>query len=114
MNENSRLRPQAIKHQCDAAVDVLEKDNEALRTVGKSLDQFVADNELESQSFGELKEHMEDYRLVLNSMTAANNEDIADYNYLKSHVGSEDIDGVVVLAQMDKAEEGFNSAERLA
>ena len=29
MNENSRLRPQAIKHQCDAAVDVLEKDNEA-------------------------------------------------------------------------------------
>ena len=114
MNENSRLRPQAIKRQCDAAVDVLEKDNEALRTVGKSLDQFVADNELESQSFGELKEHMEDYRLVLNSMTAANNEDIADYNYLKSHVGSEDIDGVVVLAQMDKAEEGFNSAERLA
>ena len=114
MNENSRLRPQAIKHQCDAAVDVLEKDNEALRTVGKSLDQFVADNELESQSFGELKEHMEDYRLVLNSMTAANNEDIADYNYLKSHVGSQDIDGVVVLAQMDKAEEGFNSAERLA
>ena len=113
MNENSRLRPQAIKHQCDAAVDVLEKDNEALRTVGKSLDQFVADNELESQSFGELKEHMEDYRLVLNSMTAANNEDIADYNYLKSHVGSQDIDGVVVLAQMDKAEEGFNSAERL-
>ena len=52
MNENSRLRPQAIKHQCDAAVDVLEKDNEALRTVGKSLDQFVADNELESPSFG--------------------------------------------------------------
>ena len=114
MNENSRLRPQAIKRQCDAAVDVLDKDNEALRTVGKSLDQFVADNELESQSFGELKEHMEDYRLVLNSMTAANNEDIADYNYLKSHVGSQDIDGVVVLAQMDKAEEGFNSAERLA
>ena len=114
MNENSRLRPQAIKRQCDAAVDVLEKDNEALRTVGKSLDQFVADNKLESRSFGELKEHMEDYRLVLNSMTAANNEDIADYNYLKSHVGSQDIDGVVVLAQMDKAEEGFNSAERLA
>ena len=43
MNENSRLRPQAIKRQCDAAVDVLDKDNEALRTVGKSLDQFVAE-----------------------------------------------------------------------
>ena len=56
MNENSRLRTQAIKHQCDAAVDVLEKDNEALRTVGKSLDQFVADNELESQSFGRSEE----------------------------------------------------------
>lgn len=114
MDENSKLRTQAIKTQCNAAINILQRDNDSLRIVEQSLDQFTSNNELDSESFGELKGHMEDYKLIISAMRTANDQDISDYNDLKSWVGSEDIDGKEIIAQKKIAEEGINESEQAA
>ena len=65
MDWSSKLRPQLIKNQCLSAKNIMVQDNASLNIVESSLDQFVTDNDLNSEYFGALKQHMSDYKLIL-------------------------------------------------
>lgn len=114
MDWSSKLRPQLIKNQCLSAKNIMVQDNASLNIVESSLDQFVTDNDLNSESFGALKQHMSDYKLILSSMRRANEEDIIDYDNLHSKVGDEELDGALILEQMEKAQLGEESARATA
>ena len=82
MGPDSKLRFQAIIDQSVAAREILKQDNESLSIVETGIDQFVANNELTSDSFGNLKQHMQDYKMLISTMRKANDSDIDDFAFL--------------------------------
>ncbi len=111
MDESSRLRPRFIKMQCERAIKVMDDDNESLGIVESRLERFAANNNLTSESFEGLKDHMADYKLLISSMRTANGEDKSDYEALQQGVKNEDLDGSLILEQNSRAEEGERIAE---
>ncbi len=114
MGPDSKLRFQAIIDQSVAAREILKQDNESLSIVETGIDQFVANNELTSDSFGNLKQHMQDYKMLISTMRKANDSDIDDFAFLAFVIGNTDIDGDAILNQKEIAREGKESAEQSA
>ena len=114
MDENSKLYPDKVKAQCDSAIEVLRKNNEDLITANNKISGFIENDELQSQSFDKLKQQLNDYLTVIDSMISANEADIADYQNLKGSVGVEKLDGTVILKAKKDAEEGREEAEDAA
>ena len=104
MDSSSYLNPESIKAQCDAAIQTLQKDNDALHTVENSLDIFIDDSEIKSSAFDALKQQLNDYKTIIQAMETANELDIADYETLKGAVGDEILDGAVIAEQKQNAE----------
>ena len=104
MDENSKLYPDKVKAQCDSAIEVLRKNNEDLITANNKISGFIENDELQSQSFDKLKQQLNDYLTVIDSMISANEADIADYQNLKGSVGVEKLDGTVILKAKKDAE----------
>lgn len=96
MQQSSRLVPCKLKAQCNAAIMKLQADNMALDLANNSLDNFIDDGEIKSESFDALKQKVSDYKLVIRAMKLANDLDIADYRALHNMVGSEVLDGSVI------------------
>lgn len=111
MNENSYLNPADIKNQCDAAIRNLEQNNQATQLTGWNLDLFIGDSQLESEAFAALKQQMEDYKTVLQTIRMANQCDIEDFQFLKMVVGNQELDGNVILEQKDIAMSAKKSDE---
>lgn len=111
MNENSYLSPADIKNQCDAAIRNLEQNNQATQLTGWNLDLFIGDSQLESEAFATLKQQMEDYKTVLQTIRMANQCDIEDFQFLKMVVGNQELDGNVILEQKDIAMSAKKSDE---
>lgn len=103
MTENDYLNPGDIKAQCDAAIMRLERDNEALTTVENALESFVNDEEIKSVAYDALKQQIGDYKTLLQAMQDANYSDIADFAVLKASVGDEELNGAMILEQMQVA-----------
>lgn len=111
---DSKLRCQAIIDQSVAAREILYQDNDALSIVETSIDQFVTNNELSSESFGNLKQYMQDYKMLISTMRKANDSDIDDFAFLVFVIGNKDIDGAAILDQKEIARQGKESAEQSA
>lgn len=103
MNENSYLNPADIKNQCDAAIGNLEKNSQATHLTEWNLNLFIGDSQLESEAFLALKQQMEDYKTVLQTIRTANQCDIEDFRTLKLAVGFQELQGSVILEQMNNA-----------
>lgn len=115
MTEYSLVLPDAMKRQCDAAVDILEKDNQTFDSVAKSLQAFIADDELAGKAYGTLKNQIKDYLSVISALKAANEMDIEEIRALKPAMGIEELRGGQILRGMADARADMeNSRERAA
>lgn len=96
MHQGSKLVPYKLQAQCKAAIVKLQADNRALNVTNNSLDNFIHDNAIKSESFDALKQKVSDYKMVINALKLANDLDIADYQMLQHSVGTEVLDGNVI------------------
>ena len=111
MDAGSYLNPETMKAQCDKAIRNLEKDNESLDTVNKSLDTFINNTDIQSSAFDTLKQQLSDYKSITKAMNTANDSDIADYETLKGAVGDEVLDGDVILTNKINSGESWQIDE---
>ena len=102
MTRASKLYPSAIQAQCQSAIAILQADNEKLLTTSASVSAFVEDKEIISVSFDQLKLQCSNYVDAINSIIEVNNMDIADYQTLSSAVGSENLEGDVIITNQEK------------
>ena len=93
MTIDDNLIPQTMKEQCDSALRILEQDNRNIKTVQKRLEEFVMNDELDSEAFCALKQQVSDYLTLSSGMISANDLDIADLYRLKEAVGEEELLG---------------------
>ena len=115
MTEYSLVLPDEMKRQCDAAVDILEKDIQTFDSVAKSLQAFIADDELAGKAYGTLKNQIKDYLSVISALKAANEMDIEEIRALKPAMGTEELRGGQILRGMADARADMeNSRERAA
>ncbi|MBD5498187.1 MAG: hypothetical protein HDR11_10555, partial [Lachnospiraceae bacterium] len=91
MTEYSLVLPDAMKKQCDAAVDILEKDIQTFDSVAKSLQAFIADDEFAGKAYSTLKNQIKDYLSVISALKAANEMDIEEIRALKPAMGIEEL-----------------------
>lgn len=96
MNSNSRLVPATIKAQCNAGIEQLNADNEALNIANQSIEAFINDDSIKSVAYNSMKQQLSDYKAVIHLLKLANDSDIMDYNWLYNLVGSDVLSGVVV------------------
>lgn len=96
MWQSSKLVPYKLQAQCNAAIVKLQADNRALDVATQSLDNFINDNAIKSESFDALKHKVSDYKMVIRALKLANDLDIADYQALHNTVGEEVLDGNVI------------------
>lgn len=121
MEKSDYLDKQAIRAQCDAAIQGLEKDNETLMGISEAISQFT-DSNVKSSSFDALKQQVGDYRTLIAKLSVANSFDIAEYEMLKNSVGDgEVLDGNEIVELRDsywvckmEAEEEEDKYGRLA
>ena len=83
MDRLSYLNPHTMKAQCDSAIEILEEQVEQLRKVEAAIDEFVAADEIKSSKFDALKQHMADYKTLIQAIYSVNEEDIMDWKTLK-------------------------------
>ena len=102
MTRASKLYPSAIQAQCQSVIDILHADNANLLATSASVSAFVDDIEIESISFDQLKLQCSNYIDVINSIIEVNNSDIADYQTLSGAVGSEVLEGDVIITNQEK------------
>lgn len=81
------LDPVLTISRCDSYRSQLEKDNQSITTVRNAVNRFLDDGILKSVSVSGIKEHMLDYKVVLDALKYANDADISDCESLKSIVG---------------------------
>lgn len=103
MNENSYLNPEAIRAQCDAAISQLEKDSEAYIRQEKSIQAFIDDGRIKSEAFDALKQQMNDYITVSQTLRLANDAYIKDYRFLKTAAGTQELRGSAILGWKEYA-----------
>lgn len=96
MYQGSRLVPYKLQAQCKVAIVKLQADNMALNAANNSLDNFINDNAIKSESFDALKQKVSDYKMVISALKLANDLDISDYQMLQHSVGTEVLDGNVI------------------
>ena len=103
MDKSSKLIPSNIIAQCDEAIATLEDSNRCLLNVMSNVAQFTEDTSIQSEAFDAMRQQIENYCVVINLMRSANLADIEDYNQLKGMVGSENLDGAMILEQLEEA-----------
>lgn len=98
------------------AVSRMEEDQKVLESIGKSIDMFAEDSEIQSKSFEALKQQLSDYHIIIEAMRIANDTDIADFRVLAVRVGVEVLDGGTIFDQMENSlrmKEGYLVKEEI-
>ena len=103
MDKSSKLIPDDIKAQCDAAISALQENNNSLIKTLLSIDTFMMDTSIKSAAFDSMRNQINNYFNGINMTRSANLADIDDYNTLKSMVGSEELDGAKLLEMLEEA-----------
>lgn len=103
MDKSSKLIPNDIKAQCDAAISALQDNNDSLIKTLFSIDTFMMDTSIQSSAFDSMRSQITNFFNIINMTRSANLADIDDYNALKSMVGSEELDGAKLLEQLEEA-----------
>lgn len=99
MNLSSKLNPDLLKQQCLEIINHLETDNNNLLIVKNSIELFINDSSIQSQSFNSLKCQLIDYLTIIDAIIKVNNSDISDCKYLINIIGNESLDGNIIEAQ---------------
>ena len=102
MTRASKLYPSKIQAQCNEAIKLLEENNNCLQNIQSCISEFVNDTMIESIAFDQLKMQCENYIGVIDSITNINNSDISDYGKLSSEVGSEVLEGEIIITNQEK------------
>ena len=103
MIRSDYLNPESVRNQCSQAVSRMEEDNQALEAVGRCIEDFSKDPEIESQSFYTLKQQLNGYQTIIEAIKIANALDIRDFKRLSVCVGNEVLDGEIIFCQMENA-----------
>ena len=61
MNSDQYLNPSAIKRQCEASVNILERDNLSLEISEKSINSFINESEITAEAFNNINKNMKNY-----------------------------------------------------
>lgn len=104
MDYSSYLSPTAIKAMCSEAKNKLTIDNNLYSLQLTYIKNFVDDNSNNSSGFDAVKEHMDDYSLIIEGMIDSNDLDYADYFALENSVGDEELVGKDILTAKITAE----------
>ena len=111
MDKSSKLIPSKIKTQCESAIKMLMEDNEKLIGISNSIDTFVNERSIVSVAFSSLKDQMSNFTYAVNTMKMANEADIEAYRALSNMVGDEELDGAVLLEQLEEAQKSKKASE---
>lgn len=103
MDKSSKLIPNDIIAQCNAAISALQDNNDSLIKTLFDIDTFMMDTSIQSSAFDSMRMQIKNFFNIINMVRSANLADIDDYNSLKSMVGSEELDGAKLLEQLDEA-----------
>lgn len=114
MLEKDYLDPLTIKSQCSAAITEIDTDNSALTVAYTAVDSFINDTTIKSDAFDALKSSFRPYLTIITRLKNANESDKADFETLKSSVGSEVLDGSVIVPKMKAAWESKTNNENTA
>ena len=110
MTRESKLYPSAIQAQCQSAIAILQADNEKLLATRASVSAFVEDKEIVSISFDQLRQQCSNYIDIIDSIINMNSLDIEDYGILSESVGTEKLDGDIIITNQERFAKLRNSA----
>ncbi len=114
MTETDYLKPGDIQDQCTSATTTIENNNASLVVAKTSLAEFVSSGKQEGAAVDSLRDLISDFYAVADSVAVANGLDTADFNALSSGVGSEELDGSVIIPGMQAAKEKKDDYESSA
>ena len=114
MLEKDYLDPSTIKSQCSAAITEIDTDNSALTVAYTAVDSFINDTTIKSDAFDALKSSVRPYLTIITRLKNANESDKADFETLKSSVGSEVLDGSIIVPKMKAAWDSKTNNENTA
>lgn len=97
MDESSYLNPSSIRQQCQQMQETLKGDIEKLEILENCLDNFISNEEIKSDSFDNLKQHIGDYKLIIQLISTVHKSDILDCSTLSGAVGAEILDGSIII-----------------
>lgn len=114
MNESSYLNPSSIRQQCQQMQETLERDIEKLEILENCLNDFINNDEIKSDSFDNLKQHVGDYKLIIQLICTVHKSDILDCNTLSGAVGAEILDGSIIIPNKKAEKIKWKENEELA
>ncbi|MBE6009767.1 MAG: hypothetical protein E7236_03825 [Lachnospiraceae bacterium] len=114
MTETDYLNPTDIQSQCSSATSIIEDNNTSLTVAKSALAGFVSSGKQEGAAVDSLRLLISDFYTVADSVSVANGLTTADFNKLSSDVGSEELDGSIIIPGMKEALESKEEYESLA
>lgn len=114
MNSYSILNGSRMKQMSSAAITKLTNANSELEAVKTAFVNIGSNSEVQGEAAESMKEHMTDYRDVIDSIILSNEYDISDYNQLIATLDDEYYDGALIIQEENNAlaEKGRDEAER--
>ena len=104
MDNSSYLNPDTIVAQCVGAMSDINTDIESLKIARNAITLFMNEDELQGKAFTALKNSMQQYIDYIDTLISADQEDKKDFFTLEKSVGSEILDGSVILPAKTNAE----------
>lgn len=114
MNESSYLNPNSIRQECQQMKETLKRDIEKLEILENCLDNFINNDEIKSNSFDNLKQHVGDYKLIIQLISTVHKSDILDCSALSGAVGAEILDGSIIIPNKKAEKIRWKENEELA
>lgn len=102
MNENSYLNPGIVKASCRQFISQLESEKSAYNNLRKKTELFV-NNRMKGESITALKMQLNNYSVILGTLSLANDSDIDDSTTMINSVGDEILIGRNILLGKEKA-----------
>ncbi len=107
MNKTDKLNPTALTDVANAWIPVLNKNIEHLSEIRSALDCFSSSDGT-CKTFDVLWPIIEDYQLAITSDITASEFDIRDCNTLINSIGTEYLDGAVIISSKNSAKSDIN------
>lgn len=112
MQETDFLYPNDMIAQSEAAVKLLQKENQDIKNLDNGIIAFVEDENLVSHQIDKAKNHFNSYHILLNEMMEANEQDIAAFEQIKRIISEnvhEDLCGNIIFTTKRTADANYES-----
>ena len=110
MDRNSILNPENTKSVCEEVKSILQDDNEGLTDLFKAVSGFSNDSVLQGSMYDSLKKHVADYNLVIDAIKMANELICLKSNQLTGSVGSDYLDGNIIIGKIEEYDRCISNA----